>query len=382
MKFVLAPDKFKGSLTGHEFCDAAEEGVQIIFPNATIIKKPLADGGDGTIDVVKDYLNATVVKTKVSDPLFRPTVAQYLFSEEKKVAYIEMSEASGYKLLKKEELNCMNTTSLGTGQLIADAIAKGAKEIILGIGGSATNDGGMGMAQALGFQFLDENKNILKPIGSNLNKVHKIKCAKTNQFLKGILFKVACDVTNPLYGQNGAAHVYGQQKGASQEEILFLDKGLKNFAEIIKARFSLDVQRMPGTGAAGGMGAGAIAFLNARLVSGIELIKGLSNFDEAIKDADWVITGEGKLDDQTTAGKTITGVLKSANLKGIPVAALCGTVEISDKGKNKLGLTYFASVSKDVSDMELAMKSAYSNVTKAATELAKIIKNNELQFFN
>lgn len=383
MKFVLAPDKFKGSLTGHEFCEAVEEGIQLIFPDATIIKKPLADGGDGTIEVVKEYLSdAKVITLVVNDPLFRPSQALYLFSDKKKTAYIEMSEASGHKLLTHQELNCMHTTSMGTGELILDAINKGAKEIVLGIGGSATNDGGMGMASALGFKFFDKDKNELKPIGLNLDKVKKIKAFKVAAKLRKINFKIASDVSNPFYGKQGAAHIYAKQKGASPEEIEILDKGLESFAGVIKNQFDIDVQKISGAGAAGGMGGGAFVFLNARLVPGIELIKTMADFDENIKDADWIITGEGKLDNQTASGKTISGVLKSAEKKGIPVAAFCGKVDIAAEETKKMGLMYSVSVSEDISDIEFAMKSAYSNVLKAATEFAKMIKTNELQFFD
>ncbi|MBT8300702.1 MAG: glycerate kinase, partial [Maribacter sp.] len=208
MKFVIAPDKFKGSLTGFEFCDAVEEGLRKVFVDAEILKMPLADGGDGTMEVVRHYIRGERETITVHDPLFRPIKAAYLYSEQSKIAYIEMAEASGLKLLKEEERNCMHTTSLGTGELMADALQKGAEEIILGIGGSATNDGGMGMAKALGYRFLDSSNEELQPVGSNLMKVKKIDTLNIHPKLKGVKVKVACDVTNPLYGANGAAHVY------------------------------------------------------------------------------------------------------------------------------------------------------------------------------
>ncbi|MFS4468945.1 glycerate kinase [Maribacter sp. 2210JD10-5] len=380
MKIVIAPDKFKGSLTGHEFCDATEEGLRMVLPNAEIIKLPLADGGDGTIQVIKEYLKAKSVKLTISDPFFRPREASYLFSKATKTAFIEMAEASGLKLLKEDERNCMSATSLGTGELIVDALAKGAKELILGIGGSATNDGGMGMAHALGFRFLDSDDNILQPIGSNLMYIKKIDASNVNPKLNNVIVKVSCDVTNPLYGKNGAAQVYAEQKGANKAQIEVLDQGLRNYAKVLFEQYSINVQKIEGAGAAGGLGAGALIFLNGRLIRGIDLIKDIANFDDAIKDADWIITGEGKLDDQTIAGKTIAGVIKSANEKGIPVAALCGTVALSEKAKKQLGLTYFTAVSKGITDMDIAIKYAYKNVMRAASEFASLVLDNELQF--
>ncbi len=374
MKFVLAPDKYKGSLTAFEFCNAVEEGLIKALENAEIIKMPLADGGDGTIDVVKHYLKGDIVKVQVNDPLFRTVEAQYLFSRETRISYIEMAEASGLKLLKEDEKNCMLTTTLGTGELIADALQKGAKEIILGIGGSATNDGGIGMASALGFRFLDENKAVLEPKGENLIHIKTIDSSQVNPLLKNVTVKVACDVTNPLYGKNGAAYIYASQKGASNEDLEALDNGLRNYSKIVQSQFGIAAQQIEGAGAAGGMGAGSVVFLNAQLTSGIDLIKELANFDTNIKGADWVITGEGKLDDQTLSGKTISGVIKSAKNQNIPVAALCGSVNISVEIQKKLGLTYAVSIVKGISDLEEAMASSYTNLVHAAYNFARILK--------
>ncbi|MFD2587648.1 glycerate kinase [Croceitalea marina] len=373
MKFVLAPDKYKGSLTGLEFCNAVAEGVKEVFPKADIMKLPLADGGDGTIEVVKEYLNADLITLKVSDPLFRQIRSSYLLSSDKKTAFIEMSEASGYKLLQRSEMNCMHTTTIGTGELIVDALNNGVKEIILGIGGSATNDGGIGMASALGYDFLDSDGNILKPIGSNLDIVATIRKASVHKRLDGVRVNVACDVSNPFYGPNGAAHVYGPQKGVNSTEVQLLDAGLKNLARVIKSDLEIDVQNIKGSGAAGGLGGGAIAFLNAELKSGIELIKEIADFDNAIKDADWIITGEGKLDLQTLSGKTIAGVLTSAKRKGIPVAALCGSVEFSPKDHEMTGLSYIAAVSNETESLEVAMKNSYKNLVIATNRFCKTL---------
>ena len=374
MKFVIAPDKFKGSLTGFEFCDAVEEGIKMVFKDAEIIKKPLADGGDGTMEVAKYYIKGETVIVTVNDPLFRPINASYLYSDETKIAYIEMAEASGLKLLNVDEFNCMETTTSGTGELIYDALEKGATEIILGIGGSATNDGGMGMANALGYRFLDDNGQELIPIGKNLSKVKSIDDSNKNNRLDSVKIKVACDVTNPFYGLQGAAYIYGAQKGASENEIIYLNQGLCNFAEIIKNRYKIDLQKVSGAGAAGGVGGGAFVFLNGELISGNNLIKELADFDIAIKGADWIITGEGQLDEQTLSGKTIDGVVTSAKMNKIPVAALCGSVSISVEQQQKFGLAYVASIVRGISTLKEAMEHSKDNLVNAAFNFASLIK--------
>ncbi|MFG6686935.1 glycerate kinase [Mariniflexile sp. HNIBRBA6329] len=373
MKIVLAPDKFKGSLTGLQFCNAVEEGIKEVLPKAEIIKMPLADGGDGTIDILDYHLQGKRVKVKVNDPLFRDIEASYLYMESIQTAFIEMAEASGMHLLKKEEQNCFNTTTLGTGELILDAIHKGAKTIILGIGGSATNDCGMGMVTALGYKFEDAHGKELQPIGKNLSKVKLINSSSAVGYLESIEFKVACDVTNPLYGKNGAAHVYGPQKGASGDEIEQLDKGLRNMASIFKKQFNIDVQNIKGAGAAGGMGAGTFVFLNAELKSGIDLVKDLVGFDTKIKGVDWVVTGEGKLDLQTLSGKTIDGVITSAKKQNIPVATLCGSISLSKTDAEKFGISYIDAVMEQAKSLDDALQNGYDYVKKMAVKFAETI---------
>ncbi len=374
MKFVLAPDKYKGSLTGFEICEALETGLSKVFKDARIIRLPMADGGDGTIDVVRYYLKAKTKTLTVHDPLFRPVEANYLYSEDTKIAYIEMAEASGLKLLSETEKNGMATTTIGTGELLLDAINRGAEEIILGIGGSATNDAGMGMATALGFVFLDANDNPLVPYGGNLIHVHAIDVTAVVEPLKNVTVKVACDVTNPFYGKTGAAHVYAKQKGVSDKEIVLLDKGLQNFAKVILEKYGIDVQQLPGAGAAGGMGAGTSIFLNAVLTSGIDLIKEMADFDSQIKGADWIITGEGKLDGQTLSGKTINGVVRSAKDQQIPVAAFCGAIDVSITDQEKLGLDYAVSIVQGISSLDQAVLSSYDNLVKAAYNFANVLR--------
>ncbi len=376
MKFVVAPDKYKGSLTGAQFCNAVEQGILKAFPKAKVVKKPLADGGDGTLEVVQDYLNASQETIDVKDPLFRDIRASYLLSHDKQTAYIEMSEASGYKLLGKNEMNCMHTSSFGTGEMIADAMDKGAKEIVLGIGGSATNDGGIGMAAALGYKFLDREGALLSPVGKNLGELNQIVATEVLKGLEAAIIKVACDVNNPLYGKNGAAYVYGPQKGASNQEVEFLDRGLKNLAKVIQSSFGKEVHNIPGAGAAGGMGAGAIAFLNASLTSGIDLIMEMANFNISIQNADWIITGEGQLDLQTSAGKTIAGIINAAKANNIPVAALCGSVNISMDEIEEMGLDYAVSILNQIGSLEEAKAQSAANLEQASFNFARLIGRN------
>lgn len=373
MKIIIAPDKFKNSLTGLQFCNAVEAGFKTIFPNADILKLPLADGGDGTIDVVNFYLKGTVVKVRVNNPFFQPIEASYLYSENSKTAFIEMAEASGVKLLEQHEFDCKNATTLGTGEMILDAINKGATKIILGIGGSATNDCGIGMAVALGYRFLDKNREEVKPIGANLSQITSIDFAGVHPKLKSVQFQVACDVTNPLYGENGAAYVYGAQKGASQIDIEMLDKGLEDFSKIIKKTFGVEAQLVKGAGAAGGMGIASKVFLNGALESGIQLVKHLANFDAHIEDADWIITGEGKLDSQTFLGKTIQGVIASANAKNIRVVAFCGAIDLDKNSIKKFGIDYSDAVLKHSKNLDDAMQNGFDYVKIMAAKFANTL---------
>lgn len=373
MKFVIAPDKFKGSITGLQFCAAVESGLKKVLSNVDILSLPLADGGDGTVDILEYHLNGERINVVVNDPLFRPINASYLYIDSINTAFIEMAEASGIKLLKPDEQSCFYTSSFGTGEIIKDAIEKGAENIILAIGGSATNDCGIGMASALGYKFEDKNGLNLKPIGKNLTQITNINSNEVLSKLKSTKFKIACDVSNPLYGTNGAAFVYGPQKGGTEDEIIQLDKGLKHISRLFFRFFNQDVQNIPGSGAAGGMGAGSIIFLNAQLIPGIDLIKDLIHFDEKIIGADWVISGEGLLDLQTLSGKTIHGVLKSTKILNIPVAVLCGDIKLTDNLVHKLGIKYKDTIINYSGDIEKAVKYAFNYLEEMTINFAKSI---------
>lgn len=371
MKIILSPDKFKNSITGLEFCRIVEKEILATNSQIEVVKLPLADGGDGTIEVVNFYLKGIVINITVNNPFFQPVKASYLFSKKSKTAFIEMAEASGVKLLNPKEFNCKKATTFGTGEMIEDAINKGAKTIILGIGGSATNDCGIGMAAALGYKFLNKKNKLVDPIGANLSKIKSIDASNINHKLSNIDFKIACDVTNPLYGKNGAAYVYAAQKGASKKDILKLDKGLKDFSEILNDVFSINVQSVKGGGAAGGMGIAAKLFLNGSLEPGIQLIKNLANFDENIKNSDWIITGEGKLDHQTLSGKTIKGVLDSAKKENIKVAAFCGKIELSNTDLQKIGIDYGDDVISMAKSLEDAMLNGGKYLSKVTQNFTK-----------
>lgn len=373
MKIIIAPDKFKNSLTGMAFCDAVEKGIKEKLPKVDIIKLPLADGGDGTIEVVNYYLKGEMITVKVNNPFFQPVIASYLYDKTSKTAFIELAEASGVKLIKPEQLDCKNATTLGTGELIASAIKNGAKTIILGVGGSATNDCGIGMATALGYRFLDKNNEDVKPIGANLSKIVTIDLTRVHQKIKEVTFKIACDVSNPLYGKNGAAYVYGMQKGATANDVKLLDKGLKDFSKVLHTVFNIDVHSVKGAGAAGGMGIASKVFINGTLEPGVKLIKNIAQFDKHIKNADWIITGEGKLDIQTLSGKTIVGVLASAKAKKIKIAALCGSIDLSENNLADLSITYTDTVINYSKNLDDAMNNSAKYVKQMAEKFAETL---------
>ena len=361
MQVLLAPDKFKGSLSAQGVCQALTRGLLKTNPDLSIISRPLADGGDGSLEILGHYFELETFECTVQDPLGRLISASY--KKTANTAYIEMSKASGLVLLSSEERNCMKTTSFGTGELILDAINKGVQEIYLFIGGSATNDGGMGVAEALGYQFFDSSGKRLAPIGENLIKVDKIDNSQLKVDLNEVSIHVVCDVNNPFSGKNGAAFVYAAQKGASEEEIIFLDKGLAHLAEKLTHHGFPDINEIPGAGAAGGIGGGSIAFLGAKLISGIQMFLNISELDSFIKNTDLIITGEGKLDGQTEQGKVVSGVCELARKNDVPVIAVCGAAE--DGLAKKLGLKDVFTVLSYSSSIEEAM-------TKTAEKLEEI----------
>jgi glycerate 2-kinase len=345
LKILIAPDKFKGSLTAQEVCDTIESAILSVKPDYQIIKLPLADGGEGFSEAIIGNKQAKKLEITVNDPLFRWKNSFY-YQLENGPAIIEMANASGLNLLSGSERNPLKTSTIGTGELIKYAIEKGAKEIIIGIGGSATNDGGMGIAVALGYKFFDKNNHEIKPIGENLIKVVRMS-EPTQKPWQNVKIKVACDVQNTLYGINGAAYVFGPQKGANDQQVKSLDEGLRQFSRVVNKHFSQNFHFIPGTGAAGGLGYGLIAFLGAELHSGIDLILEANHFNEKISGVDLVITGEGKIDSQTLSGKVVAGVCSKAKERNIPIKAFCGISEITISDQNNLGLSEIISLVND-----------------------------------
>lgn len=365
MNILLCPDKFKGSLSAREVCEALGKGIATTHPQANIINCPLADGGDGSLQVLEEYVEVETVTIECTDPLGRPIQAAY--RQAGATVYIEVAAASGLVLLSETDRNCLKTTSFGTGQLLAHAIKHGAREVYLFLGGSATNDGGIGIASALGFQFLDESGNSLVSIGENLGKIHTIDDSSVLSTLKELTIKVVCDVDNPLVGPTGAAHVYAPQKGASPAEVVLLDDGLRNLAKKLVAAGYPDVGELPGAGAAGGIGGGAVAFLHGQLQSGTATFLEMSQLEKQVQAADLIITGEGFLDAQTAQGKLISGVCQLAKQYDKPIIGVCGGVE--DGIAELLGLKKVYTVMERSDSLEESMSRASKKLEAIGQEI-------------
>ena len=327
VNFVLVPDKFKGSLTALEVCHLVERGIKRYDPTVQVRSIPLADGGEGTLDILIPRLGLDTVRTTVPDPLFRPMMAHY--GRKNNEAYVEMAVASGLPLLKEAERDPLRTTSLGTGVLLRHAIERGAQRVYLFVGGSATNDAGLGLAQALGYRFLDVQGQELSPVGDNLIRVARIVEEQLLPQLADVEIRVVSDVNNPLYGSQGAAQVYAPQKGATAAAVHLLEQGLTNIANRMQDFSGNDVRNVPGAGAAGGIGAGAVAFLGAQLLPGIDTMLDLYQARQAIAEADLVMSGEGKIDAQTLHGKVVKGVGDVCRQHNVPLNVICGTLEAS-----------------------------------------------------
>lgn len=326
MKIVIAPDSFKGSLTANEVSDSIERGIKRVFSDADIVKVPMADGGEGTVQSLVDGTGGSIVRVVAKDPLMRDVEAFYGILGDGRTAVIEMASASGLPLLARDERNPMMTTTFGTGQLILHALDKGCRNLIIGIGGSATNDGGSGMLKALGVKLLDESGCEIGFGGGCLNRLCSIEISGMDSRIRECTVTAACDVDNPLCGPKGASHVFGPQKGADPVMAEILDKNLRNYAEAINECLGIDILDVPGAGAAGGLGAGLMAFLGARLRRGIEIVIDVAKLDEKVRNADLVITGEGMIDYQTAFGKTPFGVAMTAKKYNVPVIAIAGGI--------------------------------------------------------
>ncbi|MGC9316649.1 MAG: glycerate kinase [Armatimonadota bacterium] len=326
MRIVIAPDSFKGCLTALEVCQAAAEGILAIDGEIEIAQVPMADGGEGTVQSLVDATDGELVTERVTGPLGEPVEATYGLLGDGKTAVIEMAAASGLPLVPEERRDPLKTTTYGTGELIRAALDQGRRNLIVGIGGSATTDAGAGMAQALGVRLLDEDGEQIGFGGAELGRLATIEMAGADPRLRETEIRVACDVDNPLYGQRGAAHVYSPQKGASPRDVELLDGNLRRFADLVQRDLGLDVRDIPGAGAAGGLGAGLVAFCGATLEPGVEIVIDAVDLPGRMRGADLCITGEGAIDSQTAFGKTPAGVASVAKREGAPVIAIAGAV--------------------------------------------------------
>ncbi|WP_024955446.1 glycerate kinase [Sulfurospirillum arcachonense] len=370
MRVVIAIDSFKGSASSSELALHVTKGIKKVYEKSEIVVCPVADGGEGTVEALSSSLGAKLITLTCKDPLGEDVEATYTILQDN-TAVIEMASASGLPLVIEEKRDPSITSTFGTGELIVDAIKRGAREFIVGIGGSATNDAGLGMLRALGWKFLDEYKKEIV-FAKDLSKIVFIDKQDVLKELEECSFKIACDVNNPLYGPNGAAYVYAKQKGADEKMIEFLDKELKAFAKIVNE----DLAYVAGSGAAGGLGFGFLAFLNAKLQSGIEIVLEQVEFQSKIKNADFVITGEGKIDRQSTMGKVIDGIGKLCKEEGVPCVALAGGCsEVTDE-IHECGVTSVFSVIDSPMSLKTAMdkQKVLGLVEKKVEQLFRLIK--------
>ena len=375
MKFLFASDSFKGSLSSQKTAELLAKAAREIFPDCQCDSIVVADGGEGTTAAVLAATNGKNLPVQVHGPLWEDITSNYGMLDENR-AVMEMAAASGLPLVPEEKRDPRYTTSYGTGEMIADALRRGFRDISIAIGGSATNDGGIGCIRALGGKFLDENNQELKGCGEDLMKIRKIDLSGLNPLIKECKFTVMCDVTNPLCGKDGATYTFGRQKGATPEIQNDLEAGMCNYRDIIKEQFDLDMDNIPGSGAAGGLGTALMVFLNGTLKSGIETVLDLVDFDEHLKDVDIVVTGEGRLDGQTVMGKAPIGVAKIAKQFDKPVLAFSGCVTKDATACNREGIDAFFPVLRNVVSLEDAMNpaNARQNMADTAEQVFRTIR--------
>lgn len=374
MKVVIAMDSLKGSLSSMDAGNAIKEGILKAI-NAEIIVKPLADGGEGTTDAFIEGMGGEKISLTVKGPLEAPVQSYYGFLKENNTAIMEMAMASGITLIPREALNPLNTTTYGVGEMIKDAIDRGIRNFIIGIGGSATNDGGTGMLSALGYEFLDANGNPVGFGGQCLEKIASISDKNRLAELDECHFQIACDVENPLCGPKGATYIYGPQKGASDSLLPILDAGMKNYGQVAEAFVGKRTMETPGAGAAGGLGFAFVTFLNGELKSGIDLILDAVSLEESMEGADFVITGEGRLDQQTAMGKGPAGVAKLGKKYGAKTIALAGSVTEDASACNAAGIDGYFCILSSVCTLEEAMASdtTRKNLTLTAEQLFRLL---------
>lgn len=370
---VLAPDSFKESMTAKEACIAMEKGIKKVNSNISCIHVPMADGGEGTMQSLVDATNGKIYSIEVVGPLGNKVEAQYGILGDGEIGILEMASASGIHLVHPEKRNPLLTTTYGTGELIKACLDHGVKKLLIGIGGSATNDGGAGVIQALGGKLLDKQGDELVFGGGDLGKLSTIDLSNFDLRLKDVVIEVACDVSNPLCGESGASNVYGPQKGATREMVSILDDNLRHYADIIKKQLDKDVLDVPGAGAAGGLGAGLMAFLNGNLKKGIEMVIEYAGLEEKVKDADMVWTGEGSIDFQTQYGKTPLGVATIAKKHNKPVIALAGRVGDGIEVLHENGIDSIFGITKGATSLEEALVKGQENIEKTSENIIRLM---------
>ena len=375
MKILIAPDSFKGCMTAKEACEAIEKGLQNIDADAQIVKVPMADGGEGTVQALVDALNGKIITKKVTGPLNKPVTAFYGLIEQKRLAVIEMSAASGIQFVSPETADPLHATTYGTGELILDALQRGAEKFIIGLGGSATNDGGAGMAQALGIRFLDENNHELPVGGIALEKLVRIDQTQMSPLLDKATFSIACDVSCPLTGKNGASIVFGPQKGANETEVKLLDNALAHYADIVAP----ELKNAFGAGAAGGLGFAMMAFLNAVPNPGADLVIDAVGLNEKASDCDLAITGEGSIDFQTSFGKTPMAVTECVkkNSPNCIIVGLCGHLGKDVDVLYEKGFDALFPIVSGPQSLEEAMENGELNLTRTAENVLRLIKRTK-----
>ncbi|BBQ82117.1 MULTISPECIES: glycerate 2-kinase [Enterobacteriaceae] len=374
MKIVIAPDSYKESLSATEVAQAIEKGFREIFPQAQFVSVPVADGGEGTVEAMIAATQGRAVMSTVTGPLGDPVQAQWGISGDGGTAFIEMAAASGLALVPPERRNPLITTSYGTGELILQALESGVKSIIIGIGGSATNDGGAGMVQALGAKLCDANGSPIGFGGGSLMSLNHIDISGLDARLQACTIRVACDVTNPLTGPSGASCIFGPQKGATAAMIAELDRNLAHYAEVIKKSLRVDVKEVPGSGAAGGMGGALMAFLGAELRSGIEIVTQALNLEEHIHDCTLVVTGEGRLDSQSIHGKVPVGVASVAKKYHKPVIGIAGSLTRDVGVVHQYGIDSVFSVLNRIGSLEEAFREAADNIYLTSRNIAATLQ--------
>lgn len=375
MKIVIAIDAFKGSLTSIDAGNTIKSAILKVKPDADVIVKPMADGGEGTTDALIDGLNGRKVNITVTGPLGTAVNAYYGILPETNTAVMEMAQAAGITLISENQKNPFIATTYGVGEMILDACKKGCKNFIIGIGGSATNDGGLGMLKALGYSFLDLNGKDVGAGAKALSHIQTIDDKNVSPLLASCNFRIACDVNNPLYGPNGATYIYGPQKGVTKEQLPILDNSMKHFAHISSDFLGVEHANTPGAGAAGGMGFAFLSYLNASLIPGIELIIEAVDLENAIKECDIVITGEGRLDYQTAMGKAPVGIARLAKKYNKKVIAFAGSVTEDAVNCNQAGIDAFFPIIRGITSLEDAMisENAKRNLFATVEQVFRIL---------